>query len=215
MTVGVGLDEAGINDDRDMLQEMRLVLRLHRQPGIETRKPTANEVFAMATTGGGATTPFKGSIGRLDPGMWADMVLIDWNAVAFPYLEAGVPVVDALVHLARTRHVSEVRVGGEAVYRHGRFTGVDRDAILAEIALRLARPLTAAEEERRRLSARLEGPIRDFYRDYYDSRAIGRITRAMPTSPPDRAAAISGSSQSRDKMILDCGRPAMDDYPSR
>ena len=34
MTVGMGIDEAGINDDRDMLQEMRMVLNLHRIPGI-------------------------------------------------------------------------------------------------------------------------------------------------------------------------------------
>src|SRR5207249_7282000 len=33
--VALGLDEAGINDDRDMLQEMRLVLRLHREPGMD------------------------------------------------------------------------------------------------------------------------------------------------------------------------------------
>ncbi len=33
--VGMGLDEAGINDDRDMLQEMRLVLKLHRVPGVD------------------------------------------------------------------------------------------------------------------------------------------------------------------------------------
>lgn len=35
--VAIGMDEAGINDDRDMLQEMRLVLRLHRVPGRMTR----------------------------------------------------------------------------------------------------------------------------------------------------------------------------------
>src|SRR5262249_59847909 len=33
--VAIGLDEAGLNDDRDMLQEMRLVLRLHRVPGMD------------------------------------------------------------------------------------------------------------------------------------------------------------------------------------
>ena len=39
--VAIGLDEAGINDDRDMLQEMRLVLRLHRVPGMEDAVPTS------------------------------------------------------------------------------------------------------------------------------------------------------------------------------
>jgi cytosine/adenosine deaminase-related metal-dependent hydrolase len=40
VTVAIGLDEAGINDDRDMLQEMRLVLRLHRVPGMDDVVPT-------------------------------------------------------------------------------------------------------------------------------------------------------------------------------
>ncbi len=35
MTVGMGMDEAGINDDRDMLQEMRLALTVHRVPGMD------------------------------------------------------------------------------------------------------------------------------------------------------------------------------------
>jgi hypothetical protein len=30
----INLDEAGINDDRDMLQEMRMILRAHRVPGM-------------------------------------------------------------------------------------------------------------------------------------------------------------------------------------
>jgi 5-methylthioadenosine/S-adenosylhomocysteine deaminase len=35
INTAIGLDEAGINDDRDMLQEMRMVLRAHRVPGME------------------------------------------------------------------------------------------------------------------------------------------------------------------------------------
>src|SRR3712207_8667106 len=32
--VALGIDEAGLNDDRDMLQEMRLVKHLHCVPGL-------------------------------------------------------------------------------------------------------------------------------------------------------------------------------------
>jgi cytosine/adenosine deaminase-related metal-dependent hydrolase len=35
INIAIGLDEAGINDDRDM-QEMRMVLRAHRVPGWMT-----------------------------------------------------------------------------------------------------------------------------------------------------------------------------------
>jgi hypothetical protein len=35
INTAIGLDEAGINDDRHILQEMRMVLRAHRVPGME------------------------------------------------------------------------------------------------------------------------------------------------------------------------------------
>src|SRR2546422_9439311 len=66
--VALGLDEAGINDDRDMLQEMRLVLRLHRVPGMDDVVPTSPQVLRMATEDGAATTPYAGHIGTLHPG---------------------------------------------------------------------------------------------------------------------------------------------------
>lgn len=79
--VALGIDEAGINDDRDMLQEMRLALRVHREPGIDAPCPSPAQVLRMATEHGARTTPFAGSIGRLSPGMAADCVVFDWKAV--------------------------------------------------------------------------------------------------------------------------------------
>ena len=57
VTVGMGLDEAGINDDRDMLQEMRLALRAHRTPGMDDDVPTCPQVLRMATECRGARRP--------------------------------------------------------------------------------------------------------------------------------------------------------------
>ena len=53
INTAIGLDEAGINDDRDMLQELKLVLRAHRVPGmVEEDVPTMAQVLRMATVGG-------------------------------------------------------------------------------------------------------------------------------------------------------------------
>ena len=87
VTTAIGLDEAGINDDRDMLQEMRMVLRAHRVPGMADDVPTPAQVLRMATVGGAMTTPFGRALGALVPGKAADMVLIDWEQVAYPYLD--------------------------------------------------------------------------------------------------------------------------------
>jgi len=162
----IGIDEAGINDDRDMLQEMRLVLTLHRPPGHDASAPSAAQVLRMATEHGAATTPFAGSIGRLAPGLFADLVLLDWPAVTRPWQDPRMPVVDVLVRRAKAQAVETVMIGGRLVYAKGRFTRVDRDDVLSALAAALDRPDTAEEEQRRRLATALLGPVRDFYRDW-------------------------------------------------
>jgi cytosine/adenosine deaminase-related metal-dependent hydrolase len=166
--VAIGLDEAGINDDRDMLQEMRVVLRAHREPGIAAPCPTAAQVLRMATEHGAATTPFGARIGRLAVGCEADLVMLDWTAVTWPYQNADVPLIEVLVQRARSSAVKAVMVAGEIVLADGRFTRVDKAAILAEIAARFARPLTPGEEERRTLARAIFPHVRAFYAGYLD-----------------------------------------------
>jgi cytosine/adenosine deaminase-related metal-dependent hydrolase len=167
--VALGIDEAGINDDRDMLQEMRLALRVHRVPGLrEDEVPTAAGILHMATSGGARTTPFGADIGRLDPGRAADLVIFDWNRVTAPYLSDDVPVVDALVQRARPTDIHAVVVGGEVVLRDGRFTRIDRDAALAELAERMRAMPNALEERNRRLGFALLDHARRFYEGYLD-----------------------------------------------
>jgi cytosine/adenosine deaminase-related metal-dependent hydrolase len=164
--VAIGIDEAGINDDRDMLQEMRMVLRAHREPGIEAPHPSPSAVLRMATEHGAATTPFAARIGRLDPGMCADLVLIDWNAVTYPYQSPAVGLVDVLVQRAKAGAVQSVMIGGEWIYLDRKFMRVDRDAVLAEIADRFARPLSADEVEREALAKGILPHVRLLYRGY-------------------------------------------------
>ena len=169
--VALGLDEAGLNDDRDMLQEMRLVLRLHRVPGMDDVVPTAPEVFRMATEHGAATTPFAPRIGTLEPGKAADLVLLDWRRLAHPYLDPDTPVLEAVVHRARTADVRTVVVAGEAIFRDGRFTRVDETACLAELAAAMRQPLQPEEERRRRLARAVFPHVRRLYDGWLDEAA--------------------------------------------
>ncbi len=76
----------------------------------------------MATTGGAMTTPFGDRIGSLAVGRAADLVLIDWDKIAYPYLDPETPVLDAVVQRGRTDAVDLVMVAGEIIYQDGRFT---------------------------------------------------------------------------------------------
>ena len=168
----IGLDEAGINDDRDMLQEMRMVLRAHRVPGMDDEDvPSPGQVLRMATSGGAATTPYGSRIGTLAVGKAADLVLIDWDKLAYPYLDPETSVLDAVIQRAKSDGVDLVMVAGEVVYEAGLFTRVDRDAALRELHGSLQHALGDDEIERRQLSKALLPHVRRFYAGYFDSQA--------------------------------------------
>jgi 5-methylthioadenosine/S-adenosylhomocysteine deaminase len=168
ITTAIGLDEAGINDDRDMLQEMRLVLRAHRTPGMEDDVPTVPQVFRMATAGGARTTDFAGTIGEIALGQAADLVLLDWDHIAAPYLDEETALADAVIQRGKRGGVRTVLCDGQVIYDHGRITMVDQGAALAALHDELAHALSHDEAERRALSRALLPHVRAFYQGYID-----------------------------------------------
>jgi 5-methylthioadenosine/S-adenosylhomocysteine deaminase len=165
--VALGIDQAGLNDDRDMLQEMRLVWALHREPGLATFRPSAGHVFRMATEHGAATTGFDGRIGRLDAGMAADVVLVDWGSLARPFIDERVPLVDALLQRSRQMAADTVFVGGAKLVAGGKVVSIDREAVLSEISDVLSSELTPDEREARRRTQDLLVHVSDWFNAAY------------------------------------------------
>lgn len=54
------------------------------------------------------------------------------------------PPLDAVIQRAKMEGVRTVIMAGEIIYQDGKFTRLDRDAALAQLADILKRPLTAA-----------------------------------------------------------------------
>ena len=161
--IAIGTDEAGLNDDKDMFQEMRLVLKLHRVPGIDRAPLTAHQVFQMATENGAHASWFGDKVGTLEPGKRADIVLLNLRNIEEPYLDPEVSIVDAVVHRGRGIDVDTVLVDGEVVMRERRLTMVDKDDLLKELKEALDRPLRPEEIQRRQLAKEVEPHLRGFY----------------------------------------------------
>jgi 5-methylthioadenosine/S-adenosylhomocysteine deaminase len=154
-----------------MLQEMRMVLRAHREPGMDDDVPTIAQVFRMASENGAKTTPYGARIGTLEPGKAADAVLIDWQQISLPYLDAETPVLDAVIQRAKVEGVRTVMVAGEVIYHNGRFTRVDREAALRQLSEMLRRDFTAEELERRHLAKAILPHVKAFYQGYWNATA--------------------------------------------
>ena len=164
--VAIGIDEAGLNDDRDMLQEMRLIKHLHARPGIYEKPISATQIFRMATEHGAKAIGFGDEIGTLEVGKQADLVLLDYARITSPFMDPAISVVEALIYRAKTEHVTAVMIDGYVVYQNGHFSNIDRNRVLKDLAADLNRPLRSDEIARGEFSLAVFPHVRDFYRDW-------------------------------------------------
>jgi hypothetical protein len=75
------------------------------------------------------------------------------------------------VHRAKTSGVETVLVAGEPILRDGKFTRIDKAAVLEQLAAALRLPLQPAEERRRVLSPAVFPHVQRFYAGWLDEGA--------------------------------------------
>ena len=165
VVVAIGIDEAGLNDDKDMLQEMRLVSKIHREPGITSPHPTSHTVLHMATANGSKATFFD-DIGIIAPGNRADINLVDLDHITKPYLDPETNIVDALLYRGRGLDVNTTIVDGNVIMKDRIFTRVDKQHIWSELSHWLSKDLTPEELERKEVSRTLLPHVEDYYKKW-------------------------------------------------
>ncbi len=164
IAVGIGMDGFAINDDEDMFSEMRLAWRLNGTPPLDGPGLTASDVFAMATTEGAKLMGKDKVLGRLAPGYLADLLLVDLRRITAPWVAPEADPMELVVYRARLGDVRTVMVGGEVVFRDGKPTRFDVDAVIAEVAaLMTSQPFRA---ERSELVMKLLPILHAWYRDW-------------------------------------------------
>ncbi|WP_439594355.1 amidohydrolase family protein [Falsiroseomonas sp.] len=149
--VAIGTDCQAMDDEEDLWKELRLAARLATEPSWQAAgPPDAATLLAMATTEGAAAMGLAGRIGRLAPGLAADVIAVDLRRVRGLYADPSVPLLDLLLARADARDVRLTMVDGRVLYREGRFPHLDAEAIAAaaaEAAARAREPWTPAREE--------------------------------------------------------------------
>ena len=164
--VALGIDQSNIADDRDMLLEMKLVWALHRGTGLFNDRPNADAVLQMATEHGAKSAGYGGSVGRLEPGQRADIVLLKRDRVERPWLSAETPLSEAVLHRAMKDAVDQVFVDGRKLVDEGRVVTIDRDAVMHEIKARLDQPESHEETQARQMVGRLMPYLEQIHRDH-------------------------------------------------
>lgn len=143
VTVALGTDGSVTNDNLVLHEAMRLAAMLGRTGERERAKwVTARQALAMATEGGAKAVQMGGSLGCLQEGCRADVVLYDLETPSWTPLNDPV---QQMVFAETGSSVHTVIVDGEVVVQDGRITAFDAAAVIAE-----ARPMLRAIRERNR-----------------------------------------------------------------
>lgn len=170
INVAVGIDGKGLNDDEDMIQEMRLVEKLHRIADLSPGSPpgaSAQDVVIMATIGGAQALGLEDVTGTLEAGKAADILAIDMSPR--PYLHPDLCPYEILVLTRKTSDVQLVMVEGNVLLREGEPTRVDQLEVARDLAASVGgRPWSP---ERHHLMEELRPYLVDFFSSWQGAEA--------------------------------------------
>jgi cytosine/adenosine deaminase-related metal-dependent hydrolase len=148
VTVGLGSDDMAVDDDEDMLAEVRMAHVAQRIWEGPEPMLGASDVLRLLWEGGARIAGLEGVVGRLEPGYHGDAVVLDLAAMRGVYTSPRLSLGDLVVSRGGRAHVREVVVGGRVLVRDGAPVHVDMEALATEVAEAAAAADAARDPER-------------------------------------------------------------------
>jgi 5-methylthioadenosine/S-adenosylhomocysteine deaminase len=129
ITVALGTDGPGSNNNQDMLELLKVTALLHKVITLDATVLLPEDVLWMACRGGASAFGMPEQIGSLEAGKKADVVLVDLDTpMAMPVHR----IPSALVYNAGTRDVDTVIVNGNFLMRNKEILFLDEKLLLAQ-----------------------------------------------------------------------------------
>ena len=130
---GIGLDAQPMDDDDDILREMRLVWLNHRGFGIDDVLGADRLVTAVTVDGRRAVVGEDALGGRIAPGAPADLLVLDLAAMTQDLVSPDEDPMTVILTRATRRHIRRLMVAGRTVVSDGRCVTVDLPAMEATL----------------------------------------------------------------------------------
>ncbi len=130
LRVGLGTDGAASNNDLSLWEEMDTAAKLHKLVSADPTVVSAAEALAMATIGGARALHMEKSIGSLEPGKLADLIVVGMNA---PHQSPVYNLYSHLVYATKADDVLDVMVNGRWLMRNRRLLTLDQPGVMREV----------------------------------------------------------------------------------
>lgn len=127
--VGLASDGPGSNNRQDLFEAMKVAVLLQKVHALDPMILQPEDALRMACRGGATTFGMPDTIGAIEPGRKADVVVVDLRSV---FIAPVHRVISALVFNATPRDVRDVIVDGEIVIRDREVLTIDEQQLLGE-----------------------------------------------------------------------------------
>lgn len=129
VNVALGTDGVSSNNTTDLFEDMKLAAILQNGVRCDPLALTAWDALAFATVNG-AEALGRTDTGSIQAGKWADLILLDGDAVNLT------PCHDAVNNLVYSAHGANVKLNmcrGRVIYENGTFLTIDADKVRREV----------------------------------------------------------------------------------
>jgi 5-methylthioadenosine/S-adenosylhomocysteine deaminase len=129
IALGLGTDGAASNNDLDMFEAMRTASLLHKLQTGDPRVVSAREALAMATIDGARALGMEKTVGSLEPGKRADLIVVSMRGAR------QTPLYDPISHLVYVTRGDDVEttiVDGKVLMRDRRTLTLDEAAVIRD-----------------------------------------------------------------------------------
>ena len=135
ITVGLGTDGPGSCTTLDMFEEIKSAAWLQKVKFFDPTALNASQVLGMATREGAKVLALNETVGTLEVGKKADVILVNCNAA---HLAPHTDVVSLLAYSANGADVHTTIVNGKVLMKDRKLTTVDEQALIKEVNIRAA-----------------------------------------------------------------------------
>jgi 5-methylthioadenosine/S-adenosylhomocysteine deaminase len=132
--VGLATDGAASNNSLDVWESMALTSLVQKSTEGDPRWLTSRQALHHATLQSAEAVGLGGVVGRIAPGLRADIVLVDLTG---PHTQPVHDLAAALVHSARSADVSTTIVDGRILMRDRELLTIDVPAVVGELGGRM------------------------------------------------------------------------------
>jgi 5-methylthioadenosine/S-adenosylhomocysteine deaminase len=124
---GLATNGPAANGSQDMFESMKNVAGLAKLAAQDGHAFTQQRALDLATIEGARALGLDGTIGSLEPGKRADLIVVDLQS---PFIAPALDVVTAVVSACKGRDVRDVMIEGRTIVRDRRLQTADEAAIV-------------------------------------------------------------------------------------